>query len=273
DRTEHVWAGAARMAETQVAKVVFDRPGERIERPVHDLEFARGRALEREDRLLLVADGENRAPDEARAGAREEFAREPPDDVPLLRAGVLRFVDQHVVDALIELVVHPGRPLLAQQRQGLVDQVVVIEISAPVFRRLVAGDHGIGDGDERRGAVAAGPGVAGLAQREDGLAFAAELFREPGIVDLDRAGDQLLARLELAGEEYLQIHASALRAGGCERVGEAACLLLIALGPAREDFGGRRPLRRRKQRGPRALRGGAFHRFGAADPDGPDAPR
>jgi hypothetical protein len=49
DRTEHVWAGAERMVEAQVAKVVFDRPGERIERPVHDLEFARGRALERED--------------------------------------------------------------------------------------------------------------------------------------------------------------------------------------------------------------------------------
>src|SRR5262249_6024635 len=92
DRTEHVWARAGRMAEAQVAKVVFNRPGERIERPVHDLEFARGRALEREDRLLLVADGENRALDEARAGPREEFAREPPDDVPLLWARVLRFV-------------------------------------------------------------------------------------------------------------------------------------------------------------------------------------
>src|SRR6516165_11055764 len=99
------------MAETQVAKVVLDGLRQLIERPMHDLEFARGRALEREDRLLLVADGENRAPDEARAGAGEKFAREPPDDVPLLRARVLRFVDQHVVDALIELVVHPGRPL------------------------------------------------------------------------------------------------------------------------------------------------------------------
>src|SRR5262245_2857262 len=103
------------MTEAQVAKVVFDRPGERIERPVHDLEFARGRALEREDRLLLVADGENRALDEARASAREKFAREPPDDVPLLRARVLRFVDQQMVDALIELVLHPGGALRRQQ--------------------------------------------------------------------------------------------------------------------------------------------------------------
>src|SRR5215467_2462300 len=99
------------MAEAHIAKVVFDRPGQRIERPMHDLELARGRALEREDRLLLIADRENRALDETRAGAREEFSREPPDDVPLLRARILRFVDQHMVDALIELVVHPGRPL------------------------------------------------------------------------------------------------------------------------------------------------------------------
>src|SRR5262245_64086278 len=109
DRTEHVWAGAERMAEAQVAKVVFDGPGQRIERPVHDLEFARGRALEREDRLLLVADGENRALDEARAGAGEKFGRKPPDDVPLLWAGVLRFVDQHMVDASTALVMHTVR--------------------------------------------------------------------------------------------------------------------------------------------------------------------
>ena len=44
----------------------------------------------------------------ARAGAGEEFRRQRADDLPLLRAGVLRLVDQHVVDAAIELVVHPG---------------------------------------------------------------------------------------------------------------------------------------------------------------------
>src|SRR5262249_45346263 len=203
-------------------------------------------ALEREDRLLLVADRENRAPDEARAGAREKFAREPPDDLPLLRAGVLRFIDQHVVDALIELVVDPGRPLLAEQRQGLVDQVVVMAVSAAVLGRLGAGDHGISDGDKRRRAVAAGHGVAALHQREDTLAFAAQALRKPRIVDFDRPGDQLLARLELAGEEYLKIAAGALRAGGCERGGKAACLLLIALGASREHLGGRRPLRGRK---------------------------
>ena len=44
----------------------------------------------------------------ARAGAGGEFGDQPLDDLPLLRAGVLRLVDQHMVDAEVELVVHPG---------------------------------------------------------------------------------------------------------------------------------------------------------------------
>ena len=44
----------------------------------------------------------------ARAGAGGEFRDQRADDLPLLRAGVLRLVDQHVVDAEIELVEHPG---------------------------------------------------------------------------------------------------------------------------------------------------------------------
>ena len=248
---------------------MFDGLGQLIERPVHDLEFARSRALEREDRLFLVAHGENRALEEARAGAGEKFAREAPDDLPLLRARVLRFVDQHVIDALIELVVHPGRPLLAEQRQGLFDQVVVIEVSAPVLRRLVAGDHGIGDGDERRGAVAAGHGVAALHQREHALALAAEALRKPWIVGLDRPGDELLAGLELAGEEELTVERGALRAGGCERGVKPARLFLIALGAAREHLGGCRPLRGRKQRALRHLAFDALDGVVGADAERP----
>ncbi len=62
------------------------------------------------------------------------------DDVPLPRARVLRLVDQHVIDAAIELVMHPagGHPI--QHDQRLVDQVVEVEqaarlLLAPVVRR------------------------------------------------------------------------------------------------------------------------------------------
>ena len=50
----------------------------------------------------------------ARAGAGEEFGDQAPDDLPLLRAGVLRLVDQHVIDAEVELVVHPGGAIIGR---------------------------------------------------------------------------------------------------------------------------------------------------------------
>ena len=110
----------------------------------------------------------------ARAGAGEELGRQAPDDLPLLRARVLRLVDQHVIDAAVELVVHPGGALLAQQRQRLVDQVVVVEQAAPVLLGVVARDHRVRDGEQRRGAVAAGDGVAPLEQREHAVALGVE---------------------------------------------------------------------------------------------------
>ena len=257
------------MAEADVAKFMFGGFGQLLEPVMHDGELTRRRALEGENRLLLVADREDRPSDQARAGAGEKFGGEAGDDFPLLRARILRLVDQHVVDALIELVVHPGRPLLAQQRQGLFDQVVVIEVSAPVLRRLVAGDHGIGDGDERRGAVAAGHRVAARDQRQHALALAAEALGKPRIVGLDRPGDELLAGLELAGEEELTIDAGALRPGGCERGVKPAGLFLIALGAAREHLGGGRPLRGRKQRPFRHLVLDALDRVVGADAERP----
>ena len=86
----------------------------RPEVPFHLGEGARRRILKREDRLLFVADGKNRALDHARARPGKEFRGQPAHDLPLLGARVLRFVDQHVVDAAVELVVHPGGALLAQ---------------------------------------------------------------------------------------------------------------------------------------------------------------
>ena len=107
-----------------------------------------------------------------RARAGEELGGQTPDDLPLLRARVLRLVDQHVIDAVVELVVHPGGALLAQQRERLVDQVVVVEQAAPVLLGLVARDHRVRDGQQRRGAIAAGDGVAPLEQaRTPGRAF------------------------------------------------------------------------------------------------------
>src|SRR5690349_17697177 len=79
-----------------------------LEQSAARVEFARRGALKGEDRLLLVADREDRTLDAlARALAGREFGNDVGDNVPLLWAGILRLVDQHVIDAAIKLVMHP----------------------------------------------------------------------------------------------------------------------------------------------------------------------
>ena len=77
--------------------------------PAHAQERGGIGALEAEDRLLDVADGEDGAHVLARALAGEELLGERRHHPPLLGIGVLRLVDQDVVDAAVELVQHPGR--------------------------------------------------------------------------------------------------------------------------------------------------------------------
>ena len=140
----------------------------------------------------------------ARAPApAKNSAGQKPDDLPLLRAGILRLVDQHVVDALIELVMHPGGAILTQQGECLVDQIVVVEESAPVLRPLVPGDHCIGDGEERGRTVSAGDGLAALHQCQQSLAFPLQAIGKLGITFLDCLGDQALAGFEFVGEKEL----------------------------------------------------------------------
>src|SRR6516225_1910806 len=98
---------------------------------------ARRRILKRKDRLLLVTHRKDGSRAYARAGAGEELAGQSLDDLPLFGACILRLIDQHMIDALIELVVHPGRTVMAQKRMGLIDQVVVIEKTAAVLCRLI----------------------------------------------------------------------------------------------------------------------------------------
>ena len=104
-------------------------------------------ALEAEDRLLDVADGEHGARRAGQAvfgrralgsGAGEKLPRDRLDQAPLLRAGILGLVDQDVVDAAVQLVEHPfGRRLAGQQVLGHQDQVVEIDNGAPALFRLV----------------------------------------------------------------------------------------------------------------------------------------
>ena len=88
-------------------------------------ERARLGPLETEDRLLEIADREDRAGLVSHAPtfgapfgpfARDELLGERFQDVPLHGAGILPFIDQHMIDATIELVEHPGRDARSSQQ-------------------------------------------------------------------------------------------------------------------------------------------------------------
>ena len=69
------------------------------------------RALEGVDRLLLVADHEHVALEQALgglAGSGEELLGQGADDFPLLGSGVLGFVNEDMINPAVELVEHPG---------------------------------------------------------------------------------------------------------------------------------------------------------------------
>ena len=114
--------------------------------------------------------------DAARAGAGGEFVGQRADDLPLPRARILRFVDQDVIDAEIELVEHPGRGGVAEQRQRLVDQIVIVEQAAPVLLQPVARDDGVSDGEQGARPVAAEDGAPPFEQGADAGLLLAQPF-------------------------------------------------------------------------------------------------
>ncbi len=164
-------------------------------------EASRIGALEGIDRLLLVADGEDGPLAVPRAGAGEELRGQGPDDVPLLRRSVLGLVDQHMIDAAVELVEHPGRvrPLL-QQVARAADQVGEVEPA-----RLLLG--GVVERDIGRREAERGDGIPSHPRRFDLTAGAAEallLFGEPlARGAIHRVGAQPRLGLSLLGAEGL----------------------------------------------------------------------
>ena len=109
DGRQHVRAGAERVLESRGDEIERRRRAGALEmrgasrrtaaapRP----ETKRSTASRRRRRKCVRVD-------RARPAPAKNSRDQEPDDLPLLRAGVLRLVDQHMVDAEIELVVHPG---------------------------------------------------------------------------------------------------------------------------------------------------------------------
>ena len=165
-------------------------------------EIARVGALEAEDRLFEIADGEQRAQPLAMATlAREELLDQRADDRPLVGIGILRLVDQHMLGRLVELIAHPfAHARLAEQRDRRADQIVEIDRAEPPLCLVIGG--GIVAPDDQRGGEQVGIGRA-LTQAQQMRACVAHFDRQIGIIGV--SGEQLgriFARLALGGERY-----------------------------------------------------------------------
>ena len=157
------------------------RQGERLPRPVGGLgpalESPMGGgqrtgvgALEAEDRLLLVADRKEGARRGAGAFAREELFRQRRDHRPLRGAGVLRLVDQQVVEAAVELVEHPRcDACTGEQTAADGDLIAVVEHGIALFLGPVEAEMAGRDLDKGGAALGHAGGVPALDDRADPL--------------------------------------------------------------------------------------------------------
>src|SRR5215831_12867305 len=115
---QHRLGRAKRDLERHHAPFLPGRADAAFEMLSHPQKGSRVGALKAVDRLFGVADRKDRAHAVAGPFSGVKLFGERRHNFPLLRVGVLRFVDQNVVETAIELEQHPGRDAwLAQQTE------------------------------------------------------------------------------------------------------------------------------------------------------------
>ena len=159
DELEHRPGGAERVEQVAALQLGAELGQHLLVVRALGAELGRVGALEAVDRLLLVADDEDRPGDLAGAGAGEELLRQRLDHPPLRRAGVLRLVDQDVVEPAVEPPEHPGGGArMLEQRARPVDQVVEVEQPEVALGAVVGREPGPPEAVERRGLREGGVG-------------------------------------------------------------------------------------------------------------------
>ena len=240
-RVQHGGGGAEGDFQVDLVPAAFRQLDSGLEMAAHAGELGGVGPLEAVDRLLLVADREQRADSVGAGGVGEELLGECRDHLPLLRVGVLRLVDQDMVEAAVQLEQHPGGDaVLGQQVLCGQDQVVIVQPGAVGLELGVGLDQrfgqdeqgGGGVGDSRRLdpvedlAQALGLGHQGL---EGGREGCGGLLRQQGL-----AGDAL------GGEEVFDEFVEALDPGfgGVQPRLDADAAFLIGVAAGRQGAAG-----------------------------------
>ncbi len=209
----------------------------------HVGEHLRRRALEAVDRLLFIADGEHGPDAVALAAAGEELARQRLDQLPLNGARVLRFVDQDMVDAAIELVKDPlglaGNRCAersAEQVGGALYQILEVERGAARLGAGVAILHGVRQHEQRDRGIAQRQRAALLEQRDEGTLGADQLRFDVAVL----GGECLVQQLGAGGSVLVRERSgeccdAQFSVIGATRGGEARSRLNVILAAGGED--------------------------------------
>src|ERR1041385_8133964 len=169
------------------------------------------------------------------------------DDVPLSRTGVLRFIDQQMVDAAVELEMHPAGGDAIQHRKGLVDQIVVIEQPALLLFAAVVRGGLRGDDQQRLRAVADHQRAALFDQRKSAGLFLVEEGGKWGLDASQRSVDQPRTRQVFGIKKNTNIAVSLFAdIRRCESFAKARRLILIRRAAGVEDRRNFLPMRSRQ---------------------------
>ena len=189
--------------------------------------------MERVDRLLFVADGEDRPQRVACAASREEFPGERLDDTPLGGTGVLRFVDEDVVEAAVKLVEHPlggAETLAGKQARRARDQILEVERAGSLLGGGIVVQRRAGEAIEGGGGVDQAKRVQPLRERRKTILGVGGDSYEVGPRTRGGRAEQRLATLALSGQEPLGKKRAArlgfaLSEHACKQVGAfAVCI-------------------------------------------------
>src|SRR4029078_3899418 len=196
DRPEYRRSRAKRGDQRQFRELLTGGADALSEILTYTLERRRGGALEAEDRLFGIADDEHRAAQRASAFAGEELLRQRRHHLPLLGIGVLRFVDEDVIDAAVELVEHPRRNIRALEKIARgEDEIVIVQQRAFFLQAAILAQDAVGKPVERGSRARHRDAPAQIVEREETSGFGSQCLLRTGSGGCGAGADQVLSDL------------------------------------------------------------------------------